>query len=290
MNIKGIIPALITPFNADESINYESLKAQIERLIGLGVGGFYACGSTAECFLLTDDERKKVLETITKTVNGRVPVIAHIGNIGTQKSIDLAKHAESCGVTAVSSVPPFYYKFSFDEIAHYYEAISKAVDLPMIIYNFPAFSGVTINADNIGTLLDSCHAEGLKYTAMDLFELEKISRRYPDLKLYNGHDEVFCNALPVGIDGAVGSTFNLMPQKYMQIQKDFEAGNVKAAAAGQNKVNEIIEALIKTGVQPGIKYLLTKYGFPCGECRAPFAPVSKESKALLDSIYDKVFD
>ena len=289
MNMQGIIPALVTPFNDDHSINYSALRTLVNRLIEQGVGGFYAGGSTAECFLLSDKERMQVIETITEEVNGRVPVVAHVGNISALTAVEYAKHAESCGVSAVSSVPPFYYKFSLEEISDYYATISDAVDLPLIIYSFPAFSGVTITADNMDTITSRCNAVGLKYTSYDLFELEKIHRRYPELKLYNGHDEVFCNALPIGLTGAIGSTFNVMPQRFISIKSAYESGDVKKAAALQAEANEFIQILIKTGVNAGVKYLLTKSGIPCGDCRPPFAKLDDNKKQLLDDIYDRIF-
>lgn len=288
MNMKGIIPALVTPFDSNEKVDYGALADLVNRLIDQGVGGFYSCGSTAECFLMTEDERKKVMETVVRVTDGRVPVVAHIGNIGAGKSAELARHAQSVGVSAVSSVPPFYYKFSFDEIAGYYETIAKAVDLPLIVYSFPAFSGVEITADNLKTIIDVSGAEGLKYTSYNLFELEKIRRRFPDLKIYNGHDEVLVNALPIGIDGAIGSTFNVMAPKYIALQKAYEAGDMATAVAIQGEVNDIIELIIKVGVNQSIKYWLTKAGIPCGNCRKPFSPITEENAKLLDSYYSKV--
>ncbi len=289
MNFSGIIPALVTPFKENGDVNYGALKELVNSLIAKGVGGFYACGSTSECFLMTAEERKKVLETVIKTTDGRVPVIAHVGDIGTDKTADLARHAKEIGASAVSSVPPFYYKFSFDEIAGYYEDLAKAApDLPLIIYSIPAFSGVEITADNIKTILDASGAKGLKYTSYNLFELEKISRRYPELMLFNGHDEIYCNALPIGITAAIGSTFNVMPQKYMEIKKYFEAGNMEGAAQKQREANEIIEAMIKVGVNASVKYFLTKSGIPCGDCRKPFAKITPSQAEYLDGIYDKV--
>ena len=290
MNIQGIIPALITPFDSNDKIDYGVLKELVNRLIDQGVGGFYACGSTAECFLLTDDERKKVMEETIKAADGRVPVIAHIGNIGTDKTAELAKHAESVGASAVSSVPPFYYKFGFNEIAGYYEGIAKSVDLPLIVYSIPAFSGVEITADNLKTIIDASGAKGLKYTSYNLFELEKIHRRFPDLKLFNGHDEVMLNALPIGIDGAIGSTFNVMAPKYIALKKAYEAGDMSAATVMQGEINDIIELMIKCGVNQSIKYWLSKAGLNCGNCRKPFAELSTEQKALLDSYYSRVVE
>ena len=290
MNIKGIIPALVTPFDSNEKVDYGVLTELVNRLIDQGVNGFYACGSTAECFLLTDDERKKVMETTIKAADGRVPVIAHIGNIGTEKTAELAKHAEAVGASAVSSVPPFYYKFSFDEIAGYYEGIAKSVDLPLIVYSIPAFSGVEITADNLKTIIDASGAKGLKYTSYNLFELEKIHRRFPDLKIFNGHDEVMLNALPIGIDGAIGSTFNVMAPKYIALKKAYEAGDLSTAAAMQGEINDIIEVMIKAGVNPSIKYWLSKAGISCGNCRKPFASVSEENAKILDSYFSRVME
>ena len=291
MEIKGIIPALLTPFDEENNINMTALDMQIERLIEQGVGGFYACGSSAECFLLSVEERKSLLERIVKTVNGRVPVIAHIGQIATHQAIELALHAKECGADAVSSIPPFYYKFSFDEIVNYYKAISEATDMPIIVYNFPAFSGVTINADNMCEILDRVpNILGLKYTSLDMFELEKIKRRHPELNCYNGFDEIFGSALPIGVCGAIGSTFNILAPKFIAIQKLYEDGRAKEAAELQHEANTVIELLVSMGNVFGpLKYLLTKHGIPYGEPRKPFSSLTDEQKKKLDSIYELAF-
>lgn len=290
MNIKGIIPALVTPYDSNGKVDHGALKELVNYLIEKGAAGFYACGSTAECFLLTAEERKQVLETVIRTTDGKVPVIAHVGDIGTTKTIELAKHAQASGATAVSSVPPFYYKFSFDEIAGYYADIASAVDLPMIIYSIPAFSGVEITADNLKTILDASGAKGLKYTAYNQFELEKIRRRYSDLKIFNGHDEVFLNALPIGIDGAIGSTFNVMTPKFLKLKALYDSGNMVAASELQGEINSIIEVFIQAGVNQSIKYLLTKEGIPCNDCRKPFTKITPMLAEKLDAIYPIVFD
>ncbi len=286
--ITGIIPALVTPFDSNSNVDYGALYELVNVLIEKGASGFYSGGSTAECFLLHDEERKAVLDTVIKAVDGRVPVIAHIGNIGTEKSAELARHAAAAGATAISSVPPFYYKYTLDEIANYYEDLSNAAELPIIVYSIPALSGVEITADNLGVILNTANVVGLKYTSYNLFELEKIRRRYKDLLLFNGHDEIYCNALPIGISGAIGSTFNVMLPKFKKLTEDFHAGNLETASTRQAEINEIIETMIKIGVNPSIKYLLTKSGIPCGDSRKPFQPISKESKELLDLIYQRV--
>ena len=290
MNTKGIIPALLTPFDENHDVNYDSLRLLVNRLIGQGVGGFYVCGSTAESFLLSDEERMKIVEVVTEEVNGRVDVIAHVGSINQRKTIEYAKHAQSCGVKAISSVPPFYFKFKKEEIANYYGAITDAVDVPMIVYCIPTLSNVTIKADDIPDILKVCNVGGIKYTSYDLYELEKIKRRFPDMKIFYGHDEVFCNALPIGIDGAIGATFNVMPHKFIAIQKAFEEGNLKKAFEIQQEANAILDVLIKNDTKPSMKYLLTKSGIPSGGARPPFLPLTEEKKRELDSIYSLIYE
>lgn len=280
--LRGIIPALVTPFDKNNKVDHGALRALVEHLIGKGVNGFYACGSTGECFLMTEEERMETAKTIIEATRGRVPVAVQVGNIATDSAVRLAKQAAADGADYISSVPPFYFQFSLDEIARYYATISETTDKPMIIYNIPAFSGVSLNTKNMKTITDNCDVWGLKYTAYDLFELEKIRRAFPELNIFYGHDELFLNSLPIGTSGAIGSTFNVMPERYQEIKKAYEAGKMEEAGKMQSEVNKAIEAMISCGVMPSIKYILSKQGIPCGDCRQPFSKVTEEQKALLD--------
>lgn len=282
--MKGIIPALVTPFDEKNQVDCGALKELVEYLLEQQVSGFYVCGSTGECFLMDMQERMRVVETVLESVHGRVPVVVHVGSMATENAILLAKHAAAHGADFVSSVPPFYYSFSQDEINSYYTDISAAVDLPIIVYNIPAFSGVSFNAENIRKLFDSCNIWGLKYTAYDLFELERIHRGCPKLALFYGHDELFLNALPIGLHGAIGSTYNIMPQKFSYIWQMYKEGEMKHASVAQAQANEIIDTLIECGVISSIKYLLSKRGIPCGNCRAPFSTLSPAKSAKLDAL------
>lgn len=286
MEIKGIIPALITPFDKNQKVDYGALTALVDKLIDEGVGGFYACGSTSECFLLDDEERLKVAETVIRTANGRVPVIVHVGHISAAKAAQYARHAESVGADKVSAVPPFYYKFTIEELGRYYHTISEATKLPVVVYSIPCFSGVAIDTTNLPFIMDNCNVGGLKYTDYNLFTLDQISRKYPDLPLYCGHDEIFLNALPIGLTGAIGSTFNVFAPFFNRLQKLYEAGNMPEAAKVQKELNEKIDVIIQCGVNPSIKYLLGRKGIPCGDSRDPFAPLTAEQKLLLDKMYD----
>lgn len=129
----GIIPALITPYTKEGKINEKSLEKLVKLNLDKGVNGFYVGGSTAEAFMLSLEERKYLLDIVSDTAKGQATIINHVGCISTDEAIELAKHAEKVGADAISAIPPFYYKFSYEEIKNHYLDIVNSVNLPMII-------------------------------------------------------------------------------------------------------------------------------------------------------------
>ncbi len=284
---KGIFPALITPFAPDGQIDEGALRRLVRLNLNKGVDGFYVDGSTGEAFLLSMPERKRILDVVSDEAKGKCTLIYHVGCIGTGQAIELAKHGEAIGVDAISAVPPFYYKFTFEEIKNYYFDIVNAVNLPMIIYNIPAFSGVTLTSENLKQFIENNQIIGVKHTAMDLYQLNRMKQVDPELIVYNGHDEVFLAGLAMGADGAIGSTYNFMAEKFIQINQLYHNGQINEAQLIQNEANEIIEALIKVGVFQGIRYILKAKGLDCGECRKPFKILTQAEQGLLDQIIAK---
>jgi len=278
---KGIFPALLTPFDKNDNVNKEVLKQITEYNLKKGVDGFYVDGSTAEAFLLSEKERLEVLETVSDVAKGKATLIAHIGCISTKQAIELAKEAKEMGYDAISSVAPFYYKFSFEEIKKYYFDIVDAVDCPMFIYNFPAFSGVNLTVDNIKEFLTDDRFLGVKHTSNDYFALEQFKAAFPEKLVYNGYDEMFLAGLAMGADGAIGSTFNFMAEKFIRIRKLFQENKMEEARTLQKEANIIIRALCKVGVMQGEKAVMDALGFEMGLARAPFGPLTNEQKKEL---------
>lgn len=278
---QGIYPALLTPFDKMGKVNKPVLKELVERNIQKGVAGFYVCGSTSEAFFLSAKERKEILETVAEQVNGRCTLIAHIGHIDTDTAIDLAKHAEAVGVNAISSVSPFYYNFTFDEIKRYYFEVADSVSLSVIIYNFPAFSKVNLTEETISAFFDDERFVGLKHTSNDFFLLERLKKKYPNKDYFNGYDEMFLPGLAAGATGAIGSTFNVMAEKFIRIMKLFLENKVTEAQAEQQSANNIISALCKVGVMAGEKAILRMQGLDFGEARRPFGTLSDEQFTFL---------
>lgn len=133
---------------------------------------------------MESSEREKMVEIVIDQVRDRLPVIVHIGAISTKISIKLSKHAFECGAAAVSSVPPFYYKFSFDEIYNYYKDISDAIPLPLIIYIIPAMTGVIMGVESIKRLANIENINGIKFTSTNYYEMQRIREKLGDKWYY----------------------------------------------------------------------------------------------------------
>lgn len=287
-DMRGIFAALLTPLDGQGRLNEPSLRRLVSVNIQRGVDGFYVGGSTGEAFLLTTQERRRILEVVVEEAAGRVAVIAHVGAIGTDLTLELGKHAVAVGVDAISSIPPFYYKFTAEEIVGYYGDLARILDAPIIPYNFPALSGVTLTGDLIRQLRVDPRIIGVKFTSNDLFQLAQMKEADHDLLVYNGFDEIFLAGLSMGADGAIGSTFNFMPDKYIHIKRCYESGSMDEARDWQNQANEVIQVLLQTGkLLNAQKYLMDLQGIPCGECRRPFLPLTAEDKKILEAVAKK---
>lgn len=279
---KGIFPALLTPFNEKDEINEKALEKLIEYNIQKGVTGFYVGGSPAEAFLLSDEERLQVYRLVKEIVGNRCTLIAHIGCISTGQTIMFGKCVQSLGYDAVSAVAPFYYKFTFDEIKKHYFDVAEHIDLPMLIYNFPAFSGVNLTTENLKLFLSDERFIGVKHTSNDYFALEQFKTAFPHKVFYNGFDEMFLAGLSMGADGGIGSTYNFMAEKFIKMQRLFNEEKHSEAFEIQQTANKIIAALIKVGVFQGEKAVLNMLGFDFGDVRAPFGKISKENYDYIE--------
>ena len=289
-NINGVIPAMITSFNKDESINKEGIRKTINYLISEKVNGLYITGSTGETFLMSQDEKKQVIEIIVEEVNRRVPVIAHIGSIGTKITTELGQYAEKIGVDALSALPPFYYGFSNDEIFNYYKDISNTTNLPITIYNIS--HAHLMDLDMLKRLAAIKNVKGVKYTAPTHFNFNKIKKEVGEnFKIYSGMDEMSLSGLISGADGIIGSFYNLMPEMFVDIYAKVKEGNINAAKKIQEKINIIIlYALGKSGY-PFIKMGLNWLGIDSGYVRKPFTTfIDREIENTIKNDLKKLTD
>ena len=281
--LKGIMPALLTGFTDDGSaIDTARVGTLVKHLMKQGVHGLYVGGSSGEMLLCSVEERKTLLEAVLAETRKKITVIAHVGCTGTRETLELARHAEKAGADALSSVTPLYFAYSFEDVKNFYIALAAETSLPVIIYNIPARTGMTLNADQLHELLTIPNIAGMKFTSSDFFQLERLRADHPDKIFYNGSDEMLLSGLSAGADGGIGTTYNFQANRMLDIYRLYHEGKMQEALAVQSQANKIIASVLKYGVMPACKELLTIGGLPYGRCRAPFTPLSAEKRALLE--------
>ncbi len=288
MIMKGsIFAAMLTPMRTDGSIAPEAVPALVDYIVGQGVHGVYAGGSTGEAMMQSVEERQDLLTAVTECAASRCTVIAHVGAAATQDAVRLAEHAAKAGCHALSAVPPYYYRHCIDAVADHYHAIVAATDLPLIIYNIPALSGTEFTKESLLELLTHPKISGVKYTAPNLFEFDQLRRAAPDKKFFFGTDEMFLGAAAMGTDGGIGSTYNLIGSHYVGIEAAVAENDIARARELQTRANTLISILIETGVVAGLKHAMRRVGVPLGPCRAPFRIESQPALAKLDAWVDE---
>lgn len=287
-DFKGVIPALLTVFDEDENIDEAGLRQLVSHLIEKGVDGLYVAGSTGEGFTMTSEERMRVVDIVMDETAGRVPVVVHVGAIGTKITIELAEHAKSAGAVGISSVPPFYYHFSEEQIVRYYRDIAEAVDLPMIVYNVPLAGLLGMNAIRALAKLDG--VAGIKYTAASQYEITQIKKEMgEEFLVYSGADEMAMNGLISGADGIIGSFYNMIPEAFIGIYEAVQAKDMDLAAQRQSTALDIIMiALSYPSFYAVMKKVLSWQGVAAGVCRRPFTNLTKEEETELKGVYKKL--
>ena len=283
----GFFVAAITPYDAQGRFNAAALHAVMDRTIAQGAAGFLIGGSSAECPMLTREEREQGLAAASEFA-GRAgtKLIASVSAISTEEAIAYAKLAKELHYDAMISTAPYYYKFGMKNIAGYFSAIKNAVDLPLFLYNFPGNTGVELDIDEAhirGMLTDGTIA-GVKQTSLNLYQLERMRAMNPELVLYGGYDEVYLGARILGADGAIGSTFNFTLPLFTKIEAAYAARDIETAQALQTRANHIMQALVSCSLFPSIKHILRVQGIDCGAARAPFPELSDEQKAYVEKV------
>ena len=280
--LKGILPALMTAFTDDNSaIDEKRVRALTRHLMKQGVHGLYVGGSSGEMLLCSVEERRQLLETVLAETQKKITVIAHVGCTGTRETLSLARHAEAAGADALSSVTPLYFAYSFAEVKRFYEALAAETSLPVIIYNIPARTGMTLNAAQLHELLSIPNVGGMKFTSSDFFLLERLRADHPDQIFYNGSDEMLLSGLSAGADGGIGTTYNFQADRMLAIYRLYHEGKMQQALDVQSRANRIIETVIRYGVMPACKEILRLGGLDYGICREPFLPLSADAQKAL---------
>ena len=291
-NLKGIFSALLVSFNEDGSINEKGLRDIVRYNIDkMKVDGLYVGGSTGENFMLSTEEKKEIFRIAKDEAKDDIALIAQVGSVNLKEAIELGKYATELGYDSLSAVTPFYYKFTFTEIKHYYNTIIAETGNNMIVYSIPFLTGVNMSIEQFGELYENPKVLGVKFTAGDFFLLERLKAAYPDHLIWAGFDEMMLPAVALGVDGAIGSTFNVNGLRAREIFELTQAGKLDEARKVQSVTNDLIQGILNNGLYLTIKELLKLNGVDAGYCREPMtAKANAKQLARVQELQNKFFN
>jgi N-acetylneuraminate lyase len=278
VRLSGILPALVTPLRADETVNVTALEQLLERVYTSGVDGVYVCGSTGEGLVLPAAERRKVTEVAVRNSPQGKQVIVHVGAWSFSEAQALALHAASTGAAAISSLPPA--NVSYSELLDYYRDLAACGGVPFLAYYFPGAGGGSLSYDQLAEICTLPGVAGLKFTEYDLYALSLLAGN--GHILFNGRDEVLAAGLLMGASGGIGSIYNLVPAWFVELYAAARAGHWEETRAIQARINDLIRVLLQFPLIPAIKRILTWNGIECGTALRPRAGlIPAQESALL---------
>ena len=276
--LTGVIVPLVTPFHGDGSINAAALEALIHMLIGAGVHGVFAAGTTGEGPLLQEAEWRLVAETAVRAAQGRVPVIVQAGAITTTESIARARHAQACGADAAAVLCPYYYRLDEAALIEHFCAVAASVpDYPIYLYNIPQCTGNSISAAVTTAVAErSPNVVGEKDSSGDLRLIAAKQRiQNGDFQVLIGNDGLILSALAQGVRGAVSGNANVVPELLVALFDTFRRGDLPGAQAAQERIDRVRVATRDGGDLSLFKGLLGYRGIAAGPVRPPLRGASQ---------------
>ena len=288
---QGVIPAFYACYGQDGSISAEGVKALTRHLIAKGVKGVYVGGSSGECIYQHPDERKAVLEAVMSEARGKITVIAHVACNNTADSVELAAHAEACGVDAIAAIPPIYFHLPEHAIAGYWNAMSAAApNTEFVIYNIPQLAGTALTMSLLHTMLENPNVVAVKNSSMPTQDIQMFkdagiaARGENGFVVFNGPDEQFVSGLAMGADGGIGGTYAVMPELFLKMYELVHKGEMAKARALQYEADRIIYKMCEArgnlyAVQKEI--LRRMYGLELGGVRAPLPNLVPGDEAVV---------
>ncbi len=237
------------------------------------------------------EERKRVAEIVKEEVGDKIRIIVHVGALSARDTIKLAQHSEKIKVDAISSVPPFYYNFSFEEIFNFYKEIASSTSLPIFFYYIPQTTGVLLENQQIIKLGEIKNIIGLKYTYTDFYLLQDLLLKMKGKWIaFSGPDELFLPALTMGVVGCIGSTQNILPEIFIDIYESFKRNDIEKAMKLQKRITEAVELFHRYGGITSRKVALKFRGIDAGFAREPFLKdLPDEKKEMFKKEYLEKF-
>ncbi|WP_309063668.1 4-hydroxy-tetrahydrodipicolinate synthase [Streptomyces sp.] len=281
--------AMITPFTPTGALDLDGAQRLADRLVTHGCDGLVLSGTTGESPTTTDAEKSSLITAVRRAVGTRASVIAGVGTSDTRHTAGLAREAEQAGADGLLVVAPYYSRPPQDAIEAHFREIADTTELPLVLYDIPARTGVRIEPDTLLRLAEHPRIVAVKDCSYDFLAAQKVLAR-TDLAYYAGCDEHNLALYAVGGAGCVSTVANVVPDHVRAVLDAFDAGDTARAARLQQRVTALIEAMMADGL-PGTvtaKALLTTLGLPAGPVRPPLRPAGRETTVGLRAVYDRL--
>lgn len=291
MNIGNIGTAMVTPFTKDGGmVDYKHLAGMIEHLIKTGTDTIVVLGTTGEVPTLSTEEKLDVLKYTVDQVNGRVPVIAGVGDNETYYSKIMAQKAEVAGVDGVMLVAPYYNKPNQRGIYAHFADIAQSVSVPVMLYNIPGRTGINIEPDTVAKLSKIPNIQIIKEASGDLDQMTEIlSLTDDDFTVYSGDDGITLPLLAAGGHGVISVAAHVVGEDMQRMISLFKEGRHAEAAKIHQALLPLIRALFTQPSPAPVKYALSKLGLCNENVRLPIVNLTDEEKAAFDQVWDHYF-
>ena len=278
---QGVATALITPLTKD-GVDYDAFKKLIEWQIAEGIDALVICGTTGESSTLTDEEHRAVLKFAMDTVAGRVPMIAGTGSNDTAYAIELTQYAAEIGYNGALLVTPYYNKTTQAGLVAMFTAIADACDIPVILYNVPSRTGVSIEPETYAKLADHPNIYAIKEANGNISKIVETAALVGDkLDIYSGNDDQIVPIMACGGKGVISVLSNVVPKQTVAICKKFAEGDVAGAMELQIKYLNLTNALFSEVNPIPVKAAMAALGFCEDYLRLPLVPMSEGKRAKL---------
>lgn len=294
--LRGIIPPLITPLHENFTLDYPSLIKTIEHIISAGVHGVFILGTTGEFSSLSPDVKNELISMTCAKVDGRIPVLVGITDCSFNESLKLASKAKDSGAKAVVAAPPFYMNIDQTELINYYQKLADEVELPLLLYNMPSHTGISININSVETLASHPNIIGIKDSSGDLSYFESLTELFskkPDFTVLVGPEEYLVETINMGGHGGVSGGANLFPALYVKLYEAIIAKNSTQIEALQVTVLFLSQNLYNHGTYKsnylkGLKASMAFSGLCKGILALPLCAFTDQEKESLRKKYNEV--
>lgn len=282
-----LLTAMVTPFNADGSVNYEAGCQLADWLLANGTDGLVVEGSTGEAATMTMEEKLQFMQTIVKHINGRAPIVAGAGTNCTASTIELVKQMEACGVDGLLVVGPYYNKPTQEGYYQHFAAVAKATKLPIIVYNVPGRTGSNIEPATVARLAkDFENIVAIKEAAGNVAQTAELYRVLPErVSIYSGDDGLILPFMAVGAVGLISVLANCNGKILQDVMQAYSEGRVEDAAKLNAKMVPLAKAMFIESNPIPVKAAVTKVtGIPAGDPRLPLTKLSAAAEAKLNAV------